>query len=552
MNNSAHVFISYSRRNIEFAKRLFQELNRSKRDVWVDWEDIPRAADWMQEIYSGIDNADTFIFLVSEHSLISEVCNQELEYALKKNKRVIPLILQKIENDVFDRVDNHWKSTTWYPIAQKNWESLKHLNWVFFDDPARYDGEFEALLTAVDQDLFHIKTHTRLLVRAQEWHSKEKNPGSLLAGDDIISAENWLQIYASTDPLPTDLHREFILSSRQAENERIAHERNLQGRARTRLQILVASFVVIILVMIFGLLPLTNNMLELQLGEDVDERLNEAALSFEDLLQDDLSEAELAASFVADSVDARLLREQDGAAFDEIRDIRREFGLQEVSYYAPDFEWADDPVYYDGPEITHNDRVQQTRERLVLDAIERHETASQLIIGSPESQVAAAIPVFVEDEDEEENDWNFVGVILVAYHINNDYILEKSVILNVEVVLMNFEEEVVASTLPGDPPDFINQLNNYGGRDDIFTDNEDDYLDYETEEGDVLRMIQHSLVINGEVQGYLFVARSFDAVINLQEDISNLFFIFSGGIIAVTVILLIALVGIPALRNRSR
>lgn len=548
MNNSAHVFISYSRRNLDFAKRLFQELNRSKRDVWVDWEDIPRAADWMQEIYQGIDNADTFIFLVSEHSLISEICNQELDYALQKNKRVIPLILQKIENDVFDRVDEHWKNTTWYPIAQKNWESLKHLNWVFFDDPARYDGEFEALLTAVDQDLFHIKTHTRLLVRAQEWQSKDKNRGSLLAGDDIISAENWLQMYVDKDPHPTDLHRDFILNSRQAENEKIAHERQLQGRARTRLQILVASFIVIILVMIFGLLPLTNNMLETQLGEETDERLREAAISFEELMQQDLNEAELAASFVANAVDTDLLRNREGAAFDELRDIRTEFNLQEVSYYAPDFAWSDAPIYYDGPDVTHNERVQRIREGLVMQAINDGEIVSRLIIGSPESQIAAAVPVF---EDDDVRGVTFVGVILVAYHVNNDYIQELSDVLNVESVLMNQEQEVVASTLPGEPRDFVNQLDEYHGREDLFTNNQDNYLDYTTENDDALRMIQHSLVIDDEVQGYLFVARSFGAVLSLQGDISRLFFIFSGGIISVTVILLIALVGIPALRNRS-
>jgi TIR domain len=41
------VFISYSRKDGEFAKRLVNELTKTSRDVWVDWEDIPRAADWL-------------------------------------------------------------------------------------------------------------------------------------------------------------------------------------------------------------------------------------------------------------------------------------------------------------------------------------------------------------------------------------------------------------------------------------------------------------------------------------------------------------------------
>ena len=35
------VFISYSRKDGDFARRLTNALTASGRDVWVDWEDIP-------------------------------------------------------------------------------------------------------------------------------------------------------------------------------------------------------------------------------------------------------------------------------------------------------------------------------------------------------------------------------------------------------------------------------------------------------------------------------------------------------------------------------
>ena len=37
----ADVFISYSRKDIEFAQRIHQELEARDRQPWVDWQDIP-------------------------------------------------------------------------------------------------------------------------------------------------------------------------------------------------------------------------------------------------------------------------------------------------------------------------------------------------------------------------------------------------------------------------------------------------------------------------------------------------------------------------------
>jgi len=49
------VFISYSRRGIDFVRRPFDQLKARDRDAWADWRDIPPTADWVAEIYSGIE-----------------------------------------------------------------------------------------------------------------------------------------------------------------------------------------------------------------------------------------------------------------------------------------------------------------------------------------------------------------------------------------------------------------------------------------------------------------------------------------------------------------
>ena len=63
------VFISYSRRDIDFVRHLFDQLKARDRDAWADWQDIPPTADWLAEIYSGIESANTFLFVINPESV---------------------------------------------------------------------------------------------------------------------------------------------------------------------------------------------------------------------------------------------------------------------------------------------------------------------------------------------------------------------------------------------------------------------------------------------------------------------------------------------------
>ncbi|NEQ55484.1 MAG: toll/interleukin-1 receptor domain-containing protein, partial [Leptolyngbya sp. SIO3F4] len=88
MNN---VFISYSRKDKSFVQALNKTLEESGQDTWVDWKDIPISADWWKEIEIGIEKADTFIFIISPYSVESKVCGQEIDHAVKHNKRILPI-----------------------------------------------------------------------------------------------------------------------------------------------------------------------------------------------------------------------------------------------------------------------------------------------------------------------------------------------------------------------------------------------------------------------------------------------------------------------------
>lgn len=193
----AKVFVSYSRKDIEFAKRLTAELGKSELDFWIDWEGIPPTVDWWKEIEKGIEEADIFLFLISPDSAKSKICGQEIETAVKNGKRIIPIVVREIE----------WQETP---------NQLGHLNYIFFSRDDDFDTATRKLLTAIHTDYGWAATHRRLQVKALDWGRNGKDKGFLLRGKDLLDAESDLARNTSKDPYPTDLQREFVFESRKA------------------------------------------------------------------------------------------------------------------------------------------------------------------------------------------------------------------------------------------------------------------------------------------------------------------------------------------------
>src|SRR5262245_38372772 len=136
------VFISYSRKDSDFARRLTNRLLAEGKDTWIDWQDIPRGADWLQEIYAGIEAADAFVLIVTRHSLTSEVCNQEITYARNLNKRIIPVLREEIKGDVEKIIKGTWVDVAWQDPARSNWEAVRQINWLQFADDVGIVAEF--------------------------------------------------------------------------------------------------------------------------------------------------------------------------------------------------------------------------------------------------------------------------------------------------------------------------------------------------------------------------------------------------------------------------
>ncbi|MFN6497512.1 MAG: eIF2A-related protein [Nostoc sp. DedQUE01] len=214
------VFISYSRRDKEFVVVLQDALKAHNRDTWVDWKDIPLTADWWAEIQAGIEATNTFVFVITPDSVVSKVCNQEIDHAVKNNKRLVPIV----RREGFD-------------MEQVNPALAKH-NWLFFRQEDDFNTVFPKLIQAIDTNLEYVKAHTRLLLRALEWENKGRNDSFLLRGSDLQEAEHWLATSAAKEPLLTEQQKNYISKSREAED---AQQRLVQAGNKASQMVRIGS-----------------------------------------------------------------------------------------------------------------------------------------------------------------------------------------------------------------------------------------------------------------------------------------------------------------------
>jgi len=199
----AKLFVSYSRKDSAAARKIIQAFKAIEQDVWVDWEDIPPAADWLEQIFRGIEGSDAFIFIISPDSTASEVCNVEVGHAAKNNKRIIPIVVRDVDP----------KTGNVNPI-------IKKLNWTFMREQDNFDEGIGRVKTAIELDLVWVEEHSRLQLRALEW-DREKDSSLLLRGKDLRTARQMVEGAKDKDPQPSPLQQTYIQNSNQDERRRL-------------------------------------------------------------------------------------------------------------------------------------------------------------------------------------------------------------------------------------------------------------------------------------------------------------------------------------------
>jgi hypothetical protein len=91
-----HIFISYAHADSgDLAGRLFEDLRKAGFAAWLDTSRLTGGAVWTAEIENAIDRSEVMLALLTKGSYESDVCRAEQLRALRKGKRVIPVLGQE-------------------------------------------------------------------------------------------------------------------------------------------------------------------------------------------------------------------------------------------------------------------------------------------------------------------------------------------------------------------------------------------------------------------------------------------------------------------------
>ncbi|HTV28135.1 MAG TPA: TIR domain-containing protein [Xanthobacteraceae bacterium] len=200
---TAKIFISYSRRDLEFADRIEAALKVRGFDTLIDRSEIYALEDWWKRIEALITQADTIVFILSPDAVASDVCQSEVRFAASLNKRLAPIVYRRVDDKAVPA-------------------ELGRLNYIFFDEPALFDESLERLAEALETDIAWVRKHTEFGEQARRWAGVGRpGPRGLLLRPPVLDeAERWIASRPHNAPMPTEAARAFIAASRQAHTRR--------------------------------------------------------------------------------------------------------------------------------------------------------------------------------------------------------------------------------------------------------------------------------------------------------------------------------------------
>lgn len=195
-----HIFICYSRKDQDSALALKEALEQFDKEVWIDLTDLPASSIWRKEIEDAITQSIAFVYLVSKKSLESEYCKREFDLANQQNKRVFPILLPGIKDKDVPEIISARQWLYWQGIEKEN--SLRKL------------------IIDIETDYEWVRFTTELETKATRWKFNSQNYSILLRGEELQKTEVQLANSGTKDPQPTNLQRQFVLTSRNDENRR--------------------------------------------------------------------------------------------------------------------------------------------------------------------------------------------------------------------------------------------------------------------------------------------------------------------------------------------
>ena len=138
------VFVSYSRRDLDFAEQLVVALEALGYTVIIDRRGIHGAERWEDCLGQMIVECDTVVFVLTPASVASTVCRWEVDQAIEHRKRMVPVLAAPLD------------------AASVPHPGLRDFNYIFFyPDPsfpgAGWGSGIARLLAALCVDIARVR-----------------------------------------------------------------------------------------------------------------------------------------------------------------------------------------------------------------------------------------------------------------------------------------------------------------------------------------------------------------------------------------------------------
>ena len=193
---SKDVFLSYRSTGVDFATRVYEELDNNKIETWFDKAVLHNFVgdEYTDIIHKGIDNSKLVLLIYTDDVKTSEfIIKEELGYAVKTKK---PIFCYTRDVPDFDKMDNELSAL------------LKNIQWLANEESAKYireyadaikDEEYRIALAGLVHDLsnkYSVFTDVNLFlirIEIQKYLGLSTpfgNYTTLCNADDVYSWEN--------------------------------------------------------------------------------------------------------------------------------------------------------------------------------------------------------------------------------------------------------------------------------------------------------------------------------------------------------------------------
>ena len=83
MFNKPKIFLSHSKKDIDFIKKVKHDFDYCKIDTWLDEIDIQHGESWLDQIFeNGMPTCNAVLVYITENSISSPMVKKEIDSAI--------------------------------------------------------------------------------------------------------------------------------------------------------------------------------------------------------------------------------------------------------------------------------------------------------------------------------------------------------------------------------------------------------------------------------------------------------------------------------------